>query len=269
MESMNNYPYWVFLAIVLSINLIAICLTYVLFHTLKSSARIKKGKWTAGGAIAGFIILAMLELYLIDHFLPTTLSSLPSYKVVYSFYNDIQYKRFDDAWKLLHHQLQEDKWHENIEAFKRGYKNTESIELLSISLEKKGSPASHDYVVYYVDQVNTPIMPGLEDVSSKTLKDLEILAKKVDSVRDVLRSEGFDMQAFDNITMYDLVIPNRGDKISWILENCSSSNLTGRKFDDLFPVKRTVRFISGHRVTTESTNDGWKIRKTESIILKD
>jgi hypothetical protein len=269
MEPISTNPSWVSLTIVFSINLMVIILTYVLFHTLRSTATITKGKWAAGGAIAGFIILTMLELHLIKFFSPATVSSLPSYKVVYSFYNDLQYKKLDDAWELLHPQLQEDKWHRNIEAFKNGYKDTLRIRLLAIILLEKSSPASHDYVVYYVDQVDSPIIPGLENVSSKTLKELVSLAENVDSVRQVLSSGGFDTQVFDNITMCDLAAPNRGVKISWILENCPSSNLNRKKFDELFPVKRTVEFISAYRVITESTDQGWKIRKTESLTLKD
>jgi hypothetical protein len=264
----GTYPLWYSIAIVLFINLLVLFLTYALFYKLRSSAKIKTSRWTAGGAIAGFIILTFLELQLMNRYSPT-LESRPSYKSVYSFYNDLQYKRFDAAWNLLHPDLQKGKWHGDIELFKKGYKDTLRISLLAIMLEKEGSPASNDYVVYYKDEVTCPVIPGFEQISSKQLKDFDALANSLNGARTLLRSEKFDVSVFDRLSLYDLMAPNRGARIAWILDNAPNSSPAGKKFEDVFPQKRTVEFISAYEVTTQSTDNGWKISWTTPIILKD
>jgi hypothetical protein len=86
-QSLLTNPFIIPLLIVFAINMIVFPLTFLLFRKLRSSARIKGAKWTAGGALAGFIIITGLELYLIDRFAPNSLEEIPSYQVVKQFYD--------------------------------------------------------------------------------------------------------------------------------------------------------------------------------------
>lgn len=90
------------LIIVMLINLVVLIMTYWLFSELSSNATVEVRGWTAGGALAGFIILTFLELKLIDHFSPPTIESRAAYRVVRSFYEEIQHRNFNSAWNLIH-----------------------------------------------------------------------------------------------------------------------------------------------------------------------
>jgi hypothetical protein len=267
-QAIGTYPAWYTLVIVGFINVVVLSLTYVLFRRLHSAAKIQTNRWKAGGAIAGFIILTGVELQLVDHYSPT-IASRPSYKVVRDFYNDLQYKRYADAWRMLHPSLRDQRWHGNFEAFKKGYKDTLNISLLAIMLETEGSAASDDYVVYYVDEVNSPELPGLERMLNLPIKSFALCGSSVDTLREKLRSEGFDLNVFDNIPMRNLLAADRGEKIGWILENQQAPSPGRRKFEDIFPQKRQVQFISAYRVKTQYTDDGWKILSTTAIVLEE
>jgi hypothetical protein len=270
METTVAYPIWYTLAIVTFINLVVLALTYTLFNRLQSSAKIQTRKWAAGGAIAGFLILTALELRLIDHFSPSSFTSRPSYEVVHSFYNDLQFKRYDDAWKRLHPNFQNNpNWRGNVEIFKSGYKDTVGIYLLAIELETVGSPASDNYVVYYNDQVSSPIIPGLDQLSSRQLKDIDAVTGAVHELRKQLDANGFDVDIFDSISFYDLVAPNRAIRIGWRLESKEYSTPPLKKFDQLFPQRKSVSFISSFHVVTQNTETGWKILSMVPVALKE
>jgi hypothetical protein len=132
--------------------------------------------------------------------LPSPVASRPSYEVVHSFFDDLQFRRYDDAWKRLHPNFQNSpSWRGNAEIFKSGYKDTISIDLLAIEHESEGSQASDNYVVYYVDNVNSPIIPGLDQLSSRRLREIDAVTSAVHELRNQLSENGFDVDIFDNL----------------------------------------------------------------------
>lgn len=267
MRTVGSYPLWYTLAIVGFINLAVLAITYALFSKLRSTASFKTSRWKAGGAIAGFIILTGVELHLIDRFSPVY--SGPSYKVVNEFYTDLQYRRYAEAWKLLHPTLQAQRWHGSFETFQSGFKDTLNIGLLAILLDRQPSAASEEYVVYYVDEVNSPVIPGLERILNAPIRNFMSCSNSVDELRERLRSEGFDVDAFDNIPMHNLLAADRGERLEWLLEHQPNPNPARKKFADLFPQKQKVQFISAYRVTTQNTDKGWTIIATSPIILEE
>lgn len=270
MGAAANYPIWYTFAIVSFINAVVLALTFALFAKLQSSAKIKTRKWAAGGALAGFLILTGVELRLIEHFLPPSIAMRPSYQIVRSFYDDLQLKHFDDAWKRLHPNFQNSpNWGGNVDTFKKGFKDTVSIELLAIELESVASAASDTYVVYYVDEVNSPIIPGLDHLSTRPLKDIDAVTDAVHQLRDQISKNGFDVGIFDSLTFYDLVAPNRAIRIGWKLESGKYSTPPLKTFDELYQQRRGVKFISAFNIITQKTEAGWRILSIVPIPLKE
>lgn len=265
-QSFSTYPFWAPLAIVFAINLVVFVLTYWLFYKLKSTASITTGKWAAGGALAGFIIITGLEIKLVDHFTPNPLSSKPSYQAVLSFYDNLQYKRFHEAWNLIETDYQNSRWQGNREAFTEGFKHTVGIKLLAILLKTESSPASHEYVVYYVDQVDTPIIPGLEDLPSKPIKDIDILVQRIKDLRAQVSSEGFDVKVFDQVSLYQLMAPDHGMKITWLLDKHSKLPTPTKRAETLFPQRHRVEFIKAFTITTQYTKEGWRISSMVPVL---
>ncbi len=259
-----NYPIDVRILLVIVINIISLGVTYVLFHWLRSSANIKIRRWRVGGAIGGYVILVFSQLILVDHFSCVD-KCRPSYKVVESFYGYLQEMSYSDeagdkAWALLDTKLQnQKKWRGDKSVFKDGFKYTKEIALLSIMRERGNSQTSDVYIIYYVDRVDSPIIPGLDHLTLKRIKDIGQLAKDVADLRNTIRATGFDVDVFDNISLRLLMAPNRAIVIGWALETAPSHNPPQKKFDDVFPQRRTIDFITASRAVTQNTPDGWKI----------
>jgi hypothetical protein len=157
-----------------------------------------------------------------------------------------------------------------VKIFESGYKNTVTIELLSIRLITSGSPASDTYVVYYIDSVSTPIIPGLDRLSEKHLKDIDAVASAVHELRNQVNANGFDVSIFDDkINFYDLVVPNRAIIIGWKLESKEYSSPPLKKCDQLYPERRLVSFNTASKVITQNTDAGWKIFEILPISFKE
>lgn len=135
-------------------------------------------------------------------------------------------------------------------------------------LDTSGSPSSEEYIVYYIDTVNCPILPGFEELGKKPIKDIKSLTTIVDQVRELVIAEGFDVNVFDNnVSIYQLMSPDRIIKISWTLKYQSTSNPTGKEFADFYKREHAVEFVSANRVLAVNTDKGWKIRSINSAIL--
>jgi hypothetical protein len=273
---MNTYlyalvsnPFIVPLIIVLVINTVVLALTYLLFKKLKSEAIIKEGKWAAGGALAGFIIITSMEVYLINHFAPNSLEQIPSYQVTKQFYDHIQFRRYDQAWALIDPEYQMERWKGKEDDFIRGYTNTVKIKLLAIMLNNQQSPASHDYTVYYVDDVNSPRMPGLENLTALKLRDWPKVTQALIDNRELLAKNGLDTTAFDDVTLLQLLAPDRGNKIVWSVDTKGKPSATGIKAADLYNEKLEVEYITGRSVTVQATRNGWLISQIKTIVVKD
>jgi len=273
---MNSYlytlvsnPFIIPLIIVLLINAVVGVLTYLLFKKLKSEAQITDGRWAAGGALAGFIIITSMEVYLINHFAPNSLEEIPSYQVTKQFYDNIQFKRYDKAWALIDPDYQKQRWGSDENAFIHGYDNTDRIKLLAIMLNNQQSPASHDYTVYYVDEINSPRIPGLENLTNMRLRDWPKVTKGITDNRALIQTSGLDISIFDDVSLLQLMAPDRGNKIVWLIDTKGKPSATGIKAADIYKEKLEVEYITGRTVTVEATKRGWLISKINTIVVKD
>jgi len=267
--TLANNPYVIPFLIVCAINLVVFTLTFLLFHKLRSQASVKGRRWTARGALAGFIILTGLELYLIDRFAPNSLEARPSYRAARGFYEDIQRHDYAGAWALLHPDYQRERWSSKMADFIDGYKNTERVTLLAIMLEGEESPVSHDYIVYYVDEVNSPVIPGLENLTKAKIRNWSTIGQNLNETRTLLEKAGLDVTVFDDVDLLRLLAPDRGNKIVWLIDTQGRPSASGRKAADLFPEKRSVEFITARRVTVEATATGWKVKNIRMGVVKD
>jgi hypothetical protein len=143
------------------------------------------------------------------------------------------------------------------------------VRLLAIMLNRQHSIASHDYVVYYIDDVNTPIMPGLEFLTRLKVKDWSLVGNALVENRQTLETAGLDVNVFDDVTLLQLMAPDRGNKIVWLVDTKGKPSPQGKKAEDLFTEKRNVEYITGRNVTVEATDQGWKIKHISTIVVKD
>ena len=257
-------PYIIPLVIVIIVNIIVLALVYVLFKVFKSKAGIEgtqKGfKWYSGGALAGFIILTFLEVRLVDNFTPQDVALLPSYTAVKKFYTYQQKHEFEKSWTLLHPQFQKKRWNNNKTLFLDGYKNTLGMKNLSITLLSEGSPGSHDYIVYYVDEVESPVLDGLASLENKTVRELNSIIEGVENLKHKVRDNGFSDEVISNLTLSQLLAPDRGNKVTWLLKEDS-----GKDASDLFPNKIRVTVQVGVRILMNKHDGEWLIRKISTF----
>src|SRR5206468_4706025 len=113
-------------------DLIVLVLVVVLFKYLRSEATASGnvrgiGKWTAGGALAGFLILMGVQLYLVRYFTPEGEETLASYQTIAKFYDSLRDRNYPEAWKLLSPEFQKKPkpWGGKFDRFADGYTNTE------------------------------------------------------------------------------------------------------------------------------------------------
>src|SRR5438128_1663197 len=120
-QRLLSSPYVVPLVIAVVVNVVVLATTIILFKILASTASVQARKWTAGGALAGYIILTGVEIYLINKFAPQPIEQYPSYAAVREFYDAIQSRHFEEAWAHIHPQFQANRWKSDIKSFKAGY----------------------------------------------------------------------------------------------------------------------------------------------------
>lgn len=259
------------IVVVSFINISVLLATYILFRFLRSTATYRTKKWTAGGALAGFLIVTGLQLYLIEHFFGTQDQNRDSYAVVDDFYRHLQNQRYDAAWQLLTKKFQMEVWNGDKQYFVDGYRDTIALHLLAIKLELAGSAVSDNYIVYYVDEVKAWVLPGLQALGSRRIKELKNIISAVDELRDTLQRGGYNVDNFDNnITIGDLMAPNRSIRLSWKLGHASGEeNPPPETFNKLFKNRENKQFISAVRVFTQKTDMGWKISGLNGIRFED
>lgn len=254
-------------------DLIGIVLVVVLFKYLRSDATAEGsahglGKWKAGGALAGFLILMVVQIYMISYFTPKGEEALPSYHTIMDFYDDLEQGKYDKtcydkAWKLLSPELQQNPklWRGKIDRFVAGYKNTERIKLRAVRLlSSTASQYSHDYIAYYEDETNSPLLPGLVGLGDKNVGNLPAINEKVLRLRNTLQENGLDVTVLDKMKLHELMSANRGDILRWRLEEKS-----GAKVDTVFPTSSTVTRLVGKTITVGLHGKKWLIDKIDPI----
>jgi hypothetical protein len=94
------------------------------------------------------------------------------------------------------------------------------------------------------------------------------VVQTIKDLRAQLGSEGLDVNVFDQVSLYQLMAPDRGMKVTWLLDNNSHLAAPRKKAQTFFPQTRRVEFIEAYVITTQSTKEGWKIISMVPIVLK-
>jgi hypothetical protein len=259
------------LIIVGGFNLFVLGLVIVLFRYLDSQATAEGAgpgspglglsKWKAGGALAGFIILAAVQLYIIQYFSPKGVEDYPSYPTIIGFYERIQERDYASAWKLISPNMQIKKYNEDESQFINGYQNTQGVNLLAIDFVSEFSSYSHEYVVYYQDTTDSPVLPGLENLGDLDVRSLPAFNNHVAALRKLLVERGIDTAALDDMKLSELITATRGDILRWKIEKSAG----GKTADDLFPTSKTVSRLVGKLVTVGFHDDKWSIDSIDNI----
>ena len=200
-------------------------------------------------------IFLLFNHAVLDPFELTPHKSLESYKVASNFYDLVQDEKYDKAWGLLASDSNFKKA-STLSRFRDGYTNTVRIHLLAVKPYKTDpSEESHDYIVYYVDEVDAPVIKELDDIHELTAAELPQVSIGLSSLRDRIKSEGFDPKTIDDLKMHQLFAPNRGDIARFVLRQD-----TGKDADHLFPKKEHEKFVQGRRVIVKNYDGTWLIR---------
>jgi hypothetical protein len=251
-------------------DVVVLILVVVLFKYLHSQATAEGtgpgiGKWKAGGALAGFLILMVGQLYLIGYFTPKGEEALPSYHTIMKFYDSLEQGKYAEAWNLMSPDLQKDpeRWRGKKDLFEAGYRNTRYIRLRAIKLvSASSSQYSHDYVAYYQDETKSPVLSGLANLDEQTVRDIPALNDNIMALRKVLLEKGVDITALDDMTLDQLLSANRGDVLRFRIEKIPGA----KKADDLFPKSKIVHRLVGKTITVGLHDKKWLIDKIEPIL---
>ncbi len=263
---MHMEPLLSTLIIVGILNVVVLALVIVLFRYLNSQATAEGagpglGKWRASGALAGFVILMAVQLYVIQHFSPKGVASHPSYPAVIGYCHNLQEKNYTNAWKLISPEMQQKRWNGDAGRFVNGFLNTQGVNLLALNFVSELSSYSHEYVVYYQDRTESPVLPGLEKLGEWDVRSLPALNENITALRKLLVERGLDVAALDDMKLAQLITAIRGDILRWKIENSAGA----KKADGLFPTSKRVSRLVGKRVTVGFHDKKWWIDKIEDI----
>jgi len=250
-------------------DVVVLVLVVVLFKYLHSQATAEGtgpglGKWKAGGALAGFLILMAGQLWLVRYFTPKDEAALPSYQTIMSFYDSLEEGNYAQAWKKLSPNLQQDeRWQGKEEIFETGFRNTEHIRLRAIKLVSSSSSRYfHDYVAYYQDDTKSPPLSGLANLDKKTVGDIPALNDSIMALRKFLLEKGIDVAVLDGMTLDQLISANRGDVLRFRIEKIYGA----KKAESLFPKPQPVHRLVGRKITVGLHHKDWLIDKIDPIL---
>jgi hypothetical protein len=107
---------------------------------------------------------------------------LDSYQTVRNFYTAIQNRKYSEAYNLLAPNSGIRKRYPRKD-FVKGYDNTVSVRLLSILPQSVNDTCTHEFIIYYLDEVEVPVITELENVHRTRVKNLVALSQKIDSLK--------------------------------------------------------------------------------------
>jgi hypothetical protein len=255
---MKEILFYTFLGIFTLTALVTLC-------GLVSVAKIKERylRWLFSALIIQ-LIGAVIGLYkTTDFFPPANLSPIvspsidesePSFKAVHGFYIALQHHDYTNAYALLAPELiKERKW--TPENFRAGYLNTVQIALLKITLESTASEFSHSYVVYYLDEANSSLIPELGNPNDLVVSQLPELIQRLEKLKTRVVSLGGKPETIDNLTVQQLTSFDVGNKIEWSLMRDSKVDFLGKLGRPLL-----CKSVVGRRIVVEKRGVDWIIR---------
>lgn len=250
------------IAYVLFYSFIAIFIATAIITLLGITGKIKVAKRYLNPLFTGLILEVVAAVVLLFRFSVlepyelTAYKSFPSYESVEGFYTDIEKKEYSQAWN----KLSPNSYHKRnmtMEDFKDGYKYNKRIHMIAIVPHKITGDSSHDYMVYYVDEVEAPVVTELDDLNKQRAHQLAQLPEKLNELKLRVEEAGFSANTIDQLTVSQLFPPNRGDVIRFLLRRDSDPK---RNADYLFPERKLAKFVQGRLVVVENTgNDDWEI----------
>jgi len=254
------------LLIVGGLDVVVLGLVFFLFWVLNSQATAAGpgpglSNFQASGALAGFVILMAVQLYAIKWFLPEDMAARPSYGTILSFYQNLQHRQYKSAWKLISSDMQRSRWDGDEARFVSGFRNTQEISFIAIGFVSELNPYHHEYVVYYLDKTEAPVLPGLEKLGEKDVENLPAINDSITALRKLLLERGLDTAALDKMKIHQLMTAIRGDILRWRIENSTGAKKAG----DIFPTSKTVSRLVGKRITVGLPDEKWLIEKIEEI----
>jgi hypothetical protein len=254
------------LIIVAILDVIVLGIVVLLFKYLNSEASVEGadlgfGKWQAGGALAGFVIVMAVQLYIIQRFSPKGAEAHASYPAIMEFYNKLQEEDYTNAWNSISPEMQQKRWNGDVGRFENGFQNTQGINLLAVDFVSELSSYSHEYVVYYQDKTESPVLPGLEKLGEWDIRNLPVLNDKIGALRKLMVDKDIEVAALDDMKLAQMVTAIRGDILRWRVANSSGA----KKADDLFPTSKAVSRLVGKRVTMGFHDKKWLIDHIEDI----
>lgn len=213
--------------------------------------------------VVGAVIILFNQVWLADDKEPW--ETLPSFQVVEEFYSNIQEKEYASSYDLLAPDSMI-KRKISKELFLEGYDNTISVRMLSILPQSITDKNTHEFIVYYLDGVETPVVPELKDAHRLRVRDIGTLTTKLEDLKARVDSSNLPPKTIDDLTFEQIFAPNRGDKIRLLLKKDS-----GKSAEDLFPERVLRKSVSGYLITVGKYGKEWKVRKIlplQNAILK-
>lgn len=199
-------------------------------------------------------VLLLFKYAVLDPYEITKYKTFPSYKVVKEFFSNLQNRKYNEAYELMDNNCEQKK--QSYQEFVDGFKNTKRIVLLSIQPYKATEPNSHDYIIYYVDEVMSPIVDELDDIHTNKVKDIVDIGNRIELLKERIEKAGFNSDIIDQLTVDQIVAPNSGDIIRFLL---TKNDIDHRNSEHIFGEKKIVKFVHGRLVVVDKTNHDWKI----------
>ena len=188
-------------------------------------------------------------------------SSLPSTKAVVLFYKSIQTKDYQTAWDVIAPDSGIKK-KVTLAQFSDGYRYTVGINNLSVTLEKEASDSVHEFLVYYLDVIDCPLFEELRNLHKLNVSELPDIQQRLTSLRDRVVAAGFDGKTIDELNFHQILAPNSGDKLRWLL----SRDAADKDATELYGGRtEAIAVLRGYRVFAQKYDDGWHIRKFQEL----
>ncbi len=137
-----------------------------------------------------------------------------------SFYEAIRIgiptRDFSKAWNLLSQEFKNDRWDNDINRFKKGFKFTQNVELLKI-VSNGYKHLSHSYIVLYKDSMSAPEIKGLEQLDGVSLGEVEKIKDFALATYQDLKNASHDAEKFNALEAKLVFRKNFSDIVRWTL----------------------------------------------------
>lgn len=181
------------------------------------------------------------------------------FKCVRAFYSYISEKRYEHAWDYLTLEYQNRRWVGDIQSFIDGYRFIYSISDVKITHLSEGQGVSK-FLVSYLEESDSPVYEEIRNIGQRTVGFLPKLIDNISELKKRLTSKGFKGSTIDELTLWQLIRPNRGTTLSWLLKKES-----GLEIDDFFSAKNVVKMSISVEVYVAYREADWFISRIKYV----